>query len=420
MKKRSSLILGMIILLVTSCSNLSEKRTVVAIPVYGQSLALGEEAIRITDFDSLRDVCGHRVVTQCLDERFGYFSESSFKQWLKKTLGSQKRSFELSVYGMAEAITQHWQAERNDSLMLCVFPGGQGATGIQGLGRGSKGYTKFLSEIEKACRKARKKEWNFIVPAICWMQGEDDIVWDKERHYKQKLKQFQEELSRDVKAITKQSQDVVFICYQPNCLTLSDDFDKNAFDCREVQTPEALMELVREDSLFMASGPTYPYSFARERVHLDGLSQKRLGYLAGLSFLRLLQSKESRGLTPASLTVLKDIVQINFNVAYPPLVIDTLAVSKASNYGFSVIDSTGTDILQQALLKDDLVKLYCRKSPVGCKVRYAVNGAMGKNGYQYGPRGNLRDSQGEQFTATILGKSYPLHNWCYQFDILVK
>ena len=29
-------------------------KTVICIPVYGQSLALGEEAARITDFDSLR------------------------------------------------------------------------------------------------------------------------------------------------------------------------------------------------------------------------------------------------------------------------------------------------------------------------------------------------------------------------------
>ena len=29
-------------------------KTVICIPVYGQSLALGEEAVRITDFDSLK------------------------------------------------------------------------------------------------------------------------------------------------------------------------------------------------------------------------------------------------------------------------------------------------------------------------------------------------------------------------------
>ena len=413
-------IVVMITLVVIGCSKPIEKRTVMAIPVYGQSLALGEEALRITDFDSLCEYCDHRVLTQNLDEKFGYFSENPFKQWLKKMSRSKKRSFELSIYGMAEAITHYWQIERIDSLLLCTFPGGQGATGIQGLGRGSKGYGKIMNELSGAFKEAQSKGWDFIVPAGCWVQGGDDIVWDKSRNYKKDLKQFQIELNQDIKAITKQSRDVVFICYQPNCLALSENFNENAFNCREVQVPEALMELVRDDSLFMASGPTYPYSFARERVHLDGLSQKRLGYLAGLSSIRLFQSKSSKGLTPADLNVLGDTVLIDFNVPYPPLIIDTLEVAKVKNYGFSVIDSSGTDILQQMLLRDNLIKLCCVKSPVGCKVRYAVNGVQGKNGFQYGPRGNLRDSQGEQFAATILGKLYPLHNWCYQFDILVE
>ena len=123
-------IVVMITLVVIGCSKPIEKRTVMAIPVYGQSLALGEEALRITDFDSLCEYCDHRVLTQNLDEKFGYFSENPFKQWLKKMSRSKKRSFELSIYGMAEAITHYWQIERIDSLLLCTFPGGQGATGI--------------------------------------------------------------------------------------------------------------------------------------------------------------------------------------------------------------------------------------------------------------------------------------------------
>ncbi|MEG1564169.1 MAG: sialate O-acetylesterase [Bacteroides sp.] len=414
--------MSMLIMLVfINCSKTTEKRIVLAIPVYGQSLALGEEAIRITDFDSLSEKCGHRVVTENMDEKFGYFSENAFKQWTKRIVRYKKRSFELSIYGMAEAVTQYWQKEGTaDSLMICTFPGGQGATGILGMSKGSKAYQKFINEIEGAYQKAKSRDWDFIVPAVCWMQGEDDIVWDRTHHYKRDLKQFQLDLSQDVKALTKQRQEVAFICYQTNCLTLSKQFDANAFNCREVQTPQALMELVRGDTLFLASGPTYPYSFARERVHIDGLSQKRLGYLAGLSVIRLLQSKPSKGLTPAHLQRLKNTVLIDFNIPYPPLTIDTLEVFKAAHYGFSVIDSSNTNILQQIFLKDNQIKLCCKKSPIGCRVRYAVNGQKEKSGYRHGPRGNIRDSQGNKFSVTIHGKSYPLHNWCYQFDILIQ
>ncbi|MDB5158388.1 MAG: hypothetical protein JWR50_3095, partial [Mucilaginibacter sp.] len=219
---------------------------------------------------------------------------------------------------------------------------------------------------------------------------------------------------------TGQTRDVVCICYQTNCLTLSKEFNANNFNSKETPVPEGQLELIENDPLFMASGPTYPYSFAGERVHIDGVSQKRLGYLAGLSVIRLLESKPGKGLTPTKFTVAGDTAIVKFNVPAPPLVLDTVAVINPGNYGFSVIDPANTNILQKVIVQNDEVKLVCKKSPVGCKARYAVNGKRDKSGYKYGPRGNLRDSQGDKLTATILKKVYPLNNWCYQFDVLVN
>ena len=61
-----------------------EHRTVLCIPVYGQSYALGEEAIRITDFDSLRIKYDGKIVTEHMDHVFGYYDHSSrIKQYIK-------------------------------------------------------------------------------------------------------------------------------------------------------------------------------------------------------------------------------------------------------------------------------------------------------------------------------------------------
>ena len=76
-------------------------KTVICIPVYGQSLALGEEAVRITNFDSLKIKYDGRIVTECLDYGFGFIDDSVKKQRLKKFLRYRKRSFELSLYSMA-------------------------------------------------------------------------------------------------------------------------------------------------------------------------------------------------------------------------------------------------------------------------------------------------------------------------------
>ena len=79
-------------------------KTVICIPVYGQSLALGEEAVRITDFDSLIIKNDGRIVTECIDYGFGFIDDSVSKQHFKKFLRYRKRSFELSLYNMAETL----------------------------------------------------------------------------------------------------------------------------------------------------------------------------------------------------------------------------------------------------------------------------------------------------------------------------
>ncbi|MBB5440354.1 hypothetical protein HDC92_004055 [Pedobacter sp. AK017] len=424
MKQLHWLCFFLTILSLVGCFKKSQqKKTVLAIPVYGQSLALGEEAIRITDFDSLNKQTHHHVLTENLDDKFGYLSDTHFKQWMKKLLHDRRRAFELSIYGMSEVVVNYLDKKGyQDSVLICTFPGGRGATSIVDLDKGSEAYIKFLDEIKEAYETAQDKGWNFVVPAFCWMQGEDDIVWKKSTNYKKDLEQFQTDLNKDIKAITKQRRNVICIAYQTNCLTLSKDFKANDFKSRETSVPQAQLELIRDNSFFMASGPTYPYSFAGgERVHLDGLSQKRLGYLAGLSVVRLLESQPGgKGLTPEKFRISGNTAEITFNVPSPPLVLDTNAVLKAANYGFSVIDSTNTNILNKVSLQNNKVMLYCKKSPSGCKIRYAVNGIKEKSGYRYGPRGNVRDSQGITQTATILKQVYPLHNWCYQFDILVN
>lgn len=422
MRYHHCLILLLTTFFLTGCAKKdSEKRTLLIIPVYGQSLAMGEEAIRITNFDSLSKKTHHHVLTENLDEEFGYLSDTHFKQWMKKITHDRHRAFELAVYGMSEIVSDYFEKKGyGDSLIISTFPGGQGATSILDLGKDSKPYKKFVDEIAGAYKKAKDKGWDVVVPAFVWMQGEDDITWKKSKNYKKDLNAFQIALNKDIKTITNQSKDVVCISYQTNCLTLSEEFNENTFNGKETSVPEGQLELIQDNPLFMGIGPTYPYSFVDERVHIDGLSQKRFGYLLGLSVIRLLESQPSKGLTPDKFNISGDTAIISFNVPAPPLVIDTTAVLKAANYGFSVIDPANTNILQKVIIKDNLVKLYCKKSPVGSKVRYAVNGLNGKSGYKHGPRGNLRDSQGEKLTTTILNHIYPLHNWAYQFDVLVK
>lgn len=397
---------------------LEGRKTVICIPVYGQSYALGEEAKRITNYDSLRIKYDGRIVTEKMNYVFGYFDHSSrLKQFVKRLLHYDRKAFELSVYGMAESLI----TELGNDTILCIFPGGHGLTDIKGLMKPVGPYMKFIEEIDYAYQKAHELGWDFQIPAICWMQGESDIADYPNTDYKELFHQMYNDLNTDIKQITHQTNDIRIICYQSSALTKGDRFKNNNYSGTESKTPEIQMELVRDDSMFWAMGPTYPYDYLREALHIDAIGQKRIGDLAAKSALAIIRNEPCFiGLVPLETKVDGNTVSIIFNVPTPPLCFDTVQVMKADHFGFNIIRQDNTDIISDVVLKGDTVVITCQESPIGCKIRYGVNGEFRKGGRLHGSRGNLRDSQGETRRVTIDGKAYPQDNWCYIFDYLCE
>ena len=126
-------------------------------------------------------------------------------------------------------------------------------------------------------------------------------------------------------------------------------------------------------------------------------------FLAGAkSALGILRGKERfRGLIPISVFSQDTIVTIHFNVPCPPLALDTIQVAKTDHYGFSVINRHNQNVAKLITIDGDSVNIHGTEPATDCCIRYAVNGDYMKSGNLHGPRGNLRDSDG---------------NWCYQFD----
>lgn len=400
MKQLSAFILLIASVLFTACQKNYDHKTVLCIPIYGQSLALGEEAERITDFDSLANYADGRIVTENLDHQFGYFENDGLKEFAKKLVGYQKRAFELSVYNMAKVLVD----STGSDTLICIFPGGQGATAIANLSKGTKPYQKFIEDIKSAYEEATENGWEFIIPAICWMQGESDIVDYPDTDYKQMLQQIRNDMNADISSITKRNENIPFICHQANSLTRAEHFKAQDYDCRETYVPQTFVELLRDDSCFWASGPTYPYTCVNEKIHIDAIGQQSIGALAAKSVLGILRRRERfRGLIPVSMTSQNMSVTIHFNVPDLPLSIDTIQVAKANHYGFSVINKQNHNIAKSVVVGGDSVIINCTEEPIDCRIRYAVNGDYMKSGNLHGPRGNLRDAMG---------------NWCYQFDCM--
>ena len=416
MKERIIISLLVIIGLV-SCKSNHEGKTVICIPVYGQSLALGVDAERITDFDSLANYANGRIVTENLDHKYGYYDIDEKKLYIKKLIRHQKHSYELSAYSMAQWLADH----TGEDTIICIFPGGQDGTIISNLGKDSEPYKKLIKDIKTAYKSARGNGWEFEVPALCWMQGETDVNSYPGTNYRQLLLQFVEDINKDVKQITGQKKDIEIICYQTNSLTRAERFNPLEFKCIETEVAQTQLELIRDNLLFHASGPTYPYDCVKDIIHIDGIGQMKHGILAALAAQDIIkQQKNKRGLIPTKIECFDKEVIVSFSIPHPPLVIDTIQVAKADNFGFSVITPDNRNIAQEATIQENNVHINCSEQPKGCRVRYAVNGDYMKSGRLYGPRGNLRDSQGDSLLITIHGKDYPIYNWCYQFDIPIE
>ena len=415
--KTKLLIILLVIFGFISCNNDAEHKTVICIPVYGQSLALGVEANRITDFDSLANYADGRIVTENMDHQFGYFNLNTFKQFAKKLLRHQNRSFELTVYSMAEWLADH----TGQDTIICIFPGGQDGTIIANLGKGSAPYQKFLNDIETAYKSAQKKGWSFEMPALCWMQGETDINSYPGTNYRELFLKFSIDISDDVKRITGQKKDVEIICYQANALTRAPYFNALSYKCSETEVPQTQLELIRDNPTFHASGPTYPYDCVNEIIHIDGFGQRAHGRLAALAALDIIKhQKKQRGLLPTKAIFQDHKIMVDFSIPHPPLVFDTLHVTKTNNYGFSVITKDNRNIIKDVYIRGNSIHIICSEQPKDCRIRYAINGDRMKSGRLHGPRGNLRDSQGDSLCMFLRDTIIPLYNWCYQFDMSIQ
>ena len=411
MKRRNRFSIILVILIICQALYIYNKvgkrgfghKVVVCIPVYGQSYALGEEAKRITNYDSLRIKYNGRIVTEHMGHVFGYFDHSSrYKQYLKRLLHYDRKAFELSVYSMAESLA----SQLGEDTLICIFPGGHGMNTIQELMKPVDPYNKFIAEIAHARHEAKRRGWEFYVPAVCWMQGESDIVEYPNYDYKEYFHRMYNDLNTDIKAVTGQKDDIRIISYQTTTVTKGLRYKPNNYDGTEARTPNAQMELIRDDSLIWASGPTYPYDFVNESLHIDAVGQKSIGLLAAKSAMGILRNeKRNIGLVPIKYEVDGNDIRILFNVPEPPLCFDTINVRKVDNYGFNVIRKDDTDIITDVLIEQNTVVVKCTESPSGCKLRYGINGSFLKGGRRCGPRGNLRDSQ------SIIS------NWCFLFEL---
>ena len=371
-------------------------------PIYGQSLAIGGEA--------------YPLITKKIKYKGLQVDENINDVPINTGI-----KVELAYYGLQEGLISSYCNTHNlnykqIATKICSFCYGMGSTSILKFIKGEELYETFLSKIQLAYDNAKEKGNNTVkVPAVVYVQGEADLV-PHTQQYKELLAQLQVDLNTDIKAITNQEEDIPIVLYQTNQLNIGGLDD--GFSSFKSTIPTSQMQLIRDNDMFIAATPFYWMDYYNENIHITGYWQKVAGYFYGNAILNYIEGRFSKGVVPSGIFVSENDIVIKYNVPSLPLVVDTETVTKVGdNLGYNVIKSDKTDILVSAEVYREQVVLHCSESPIGCRVRYGINGSINKAGWKEGPRGNIRDSS--IIPIDVDGQNFIAHNWAYMFDELV-
>ena len=390
---------------------------------YGQSLSVGQAvpAISTTQaYDNIMFVRGMRP-------QYDYDSESA-SQWYASLTGAVEATSpnptwaavlgETPAMGTGDAVKQLILSEDGLAFgsmkyqMLLSAPG-YGATTIAQLSKGGAYFSRLLEQATYGLALSNAAGKTYAVQAVTWTQGESDYLSaTTQATYVTRINTLVSDINTDVKAITGQAKNIPLISYQVA------SHKQNG-----VTTPNiALAQLEAESAnpLVYISTPMYLFEYqSTSNNHLTNISSRWLGAYHGLAYKRIvIDGVDWKPLKPLSSIKQGAIAVIKFHVPHGNLTLDTTLVALNTNYGFELVDSANSvlTISSVAIMGPDTVKVTAAATiPAGAKLRYAWSGS-GNVGNLVGPRGNLRDSQGDSIIFDPMGINKPMHNWCVIFE----
>jgi hypothetical protein len=382
---------------------------------YGQSLSQGffNKPVLSTAqrYDSLRFAGGVRV--QDAVQTIG--AARSYENFVPLTETRFDAKAETPTSGTLDMTMQLIEQEnlQDHTQLPYRFLGtapGEGSMDLEELSRSGPFYSRMLRDITEAKRLAVAEGKTYGVGAITWTQGEsDDAIDTPIPDYVTRLRRLRDDIDHDAKGITGQRADVELITYQlATHKSFGQPFPHIAL---------ALLRASHEDPHIHIAVPMYLFQYVDGR-HTDNRSSQWLGAYYGLVLKRVLIDHETwTPLEPLSWRRDGDTATLRFKVPVPPLQWDTTQVAGNTNYGFMLRLPSGQPlpIRSVSIVGPDRVQIVADSAiPAGTEVEYAFEGE-GLAGSRFGPRGNLRDSQGDAIQFDNGRELKRMDNWCVIF-----
>lgn len=343
---------------------------------------------------------------------------------------------EASVVGMTnfakQLHNQRLQTANDESRTFIASSCGVNGQTIEQLTKGNatNRWLRLTQAVEKVKAISVADGKSYGIVGVSFMQGEFNYstVWggiDTFAGYKEKLAAMYNDIETDIVSTTAgQTQPPLFMTYQTGASYTN--------DANNLAIGMAQWELSKERRNWVLVTPVYPYP--DKGGHLTSNSYRWIGKQFAKVWHRVVElGQDWKPLSPLSAMIIEREALITFHVPHPPLAFDTPYVLRTAtdyaNKGFSALDSAGALAISSVQIAADcVVRLKFARTPSGpVSIRYADKTTHNGNGC-------LRDSDptvsddlyeytvgsgqyADENIAALVGKPYPLHNWCIAFHI---
>lgn len=281
----------------------------------------------------------------------------------------------------------HYTEEELPKFLLasCGEPG----IGIPGL-ENEQYYNRIIAAVKQGLNIALSNNQSFNVPFLAWLQAEGNYKTDYDGVYKEHLFNLFDKINQDVKAITGQTNDVIFICYNP-CTEVYHDITYDKKNDKALQ----IIEAEQEKNNIAHGSAMHIFGFGDE-LHTTGNSYKLIGSINALQAYNIVEeNREIPILIPVSHSVAHGIdgayyIQLDYDVMYPPLQfkkpnenIVNANYSKIANHGFRILTSESSDfstddtnIIENVKISENgkSIIIRCSQDPKGKVLTYAWDG----------------------------------------------
>jgi hypothetical protein len=294
-----------------------------------------------------------------------------------------------------------------ENHVIFASTAGQGGAKIAELAYGGAVFSRLLNHVNKA--KELNPNRTYKVPMMPFSIGVNDAAAGTTyEDFKGTLTQVCTNINSNVKALSGQSEDIIFAFTQPCCgVKISPQISK------------AIWDLTSEKNNYVFVTPVYFFPHDGDETHLTNVGYKWMGAYWGRVYTQYInEGRYPDYIKPLSAYIEGNKVIIKFDVPTWPLQIDTSTLAETTNAGFKVMDGISEMLIMPNGVNavDDTVIIQLASTPTAnVKVRYALDYLGAGLKIKNGASGNLRDSTTD--SILIAGTKRSLYHVCPHFEL---